>query len=119
MQVMLPKPGEKQQIIAQYDHRQITFERVIGKVLIREITNRLVWKLVRGVEGCIQETEDMYSNVMRITNSISEVKVRKENTVLTEMNFESCYEKKKYGEQDCYIRPPSLELMVECGFTLR
>ena len=95
--VMLPKPGKLDYNTVR-SYRPITLESVIGKVLERIICNRLVWKLE--VDGGIASTQAAYrkqrscvQTMVRVCNSISEARNRKEHTVLTVMDFESCYER--------------------------
>ena len=95
--VMLPKPGK-----ANYNtvrsYRPITLESAIGKVMERVVCYRLTWKLE--VEGGIAVTQNAYrrqkscvQTMIRLCNSVSESRNRKEHTVLTVMDFESCYER--------------------------
>ena len=79
-------------------YRPITLESTIGKVMERVVCKRLVWKLE--VEGGVASTQYAYrrqkscvQTMFRICNSISESRNRKEYTVLTVMDFESCYER--------------------------
>ena len=95
--IMLPKPG-KSDYNSVRSYRPITIESVIGKTMERVICSRLVWKLE--VEGGIADTQSAYrkqksciQTVLRICNSISEARNRKESSVLTVMDFESCYER--------------------------
>ena len=95
--IMLPKPG-KSDYNSVRSYRPITLESVIGKTMERVICSRLVWKLE--VEGGIADTQSAYrkqksciQTVLRICNSISEARNRKESSVLTVMDFESCYER--------------------------
>ena len=95
--VMLPKPGKTNYNTAR-SYRPITLESVIGKVMERVICNRLIWKLE--VEQGIAKTQFAYrkqklciQTLLRIINSVSEARNRKENSVLTVMDFESCYER--------------------------
>ncbi|MEW8546767.1 MAG: reverse transcriptase domain-containing protein [Candidatus Thiodiazotropha sp.] len=95
--VMLPKPGKSNYNTVR-SYRPITLESVIGKVMERVICNRLVWKLE--VEGGIARTQSAYrrqkscvQTMVRVCNSITEARNRKEHTVLTVMDFESCYER--------------------------
>ena len=94
--VMLPKQG-KTDYSSVRAYRPVTLESVIGKVLEQIVTRRLVWKLE--VEQGIAPTRYAYrkqkscvQSVLRIANLVSEARSKKENTVLTLMDFESCYE---------------------------
>ena len=94
--VMLPKPGKTNYNTVR-SYRPITLESVVGKVMERVITRRLVWKLE--VDGGVAETQKAFrrqkscvQSVLRVTNSMSEAKAKKESTVLAVMDYESCYE---------------------------
>ena len=95
--IMLPKPG-KSDYNSVRSYRPITLESVLGKIMERVICKRLVWKLE--VEEGVAKTQYAYrrqkscvQTLLRICNSISEARSRKESTVLTVMDFESCYER--------------------------
>ena len=95
--IMLPKPG-KSDYNSVWSYRPITLESTIGKVMERVICNRLVWKLE--VEGGVARTQYAYrrqkscvQTLLPMCNSILEARNRKEFTVLTVMDFESCYER--------------------------
>lgn len=95
--VMLPKPGKSNYNTVRA-YRPITLESVVGKLMERVITYRLVWKLE--VEGGFASTQNAYrkqkscvQSVLRIANSLSEARIKKENSVLTIMDYESCYER--------------------------
>ena len=95
--IMLPKPGKSEYNSAR-SYRPITLESTIGKVMERVVCKRLVWKLE--VEGGVASTQYAYrrqkscvQTMLRICNSISESRNRKEYTVQTVMDFESCYER--------------------------
>ena len=95
--IMLPKP-DKNDYNSVRAYRAITLESVLGKVFERIVTRRLVWKLE--VEQGIAATQCAYrkqrscvQSVLRFTNSVSEAKSKKQNTVITVMDFESCYER--------------------------
>ena len=95
--VMLPKPGKTNYNTVR-SYRPITLESVVGKVMERVITCRLVWKLE--VDGGVAETQNAFrrqkscvQSVLRVTNSMSEAKAKKESTVLAVMDYESCYER--------------------------
>ena len=95
--VVIPKPGKTNYNTAR-SYRPITLESVIGKVMERAICNRLIWKLE--MEQGIAKTQFAYwkqksciQTLLRIINSVSEARNRKENSVLTVMDFESCYER--------------------------
>ena len=94
--IMLPKPGKSNYNTVR-SYRPITLESVIGKVMERVINKRLVWKLevrrelrrqfaFRKQKSCVQ-------TVLRMCNSVSEARNKNENTVVTVMDFESCYER--------------------------
>ena len=96
VKVMLPKQG-KTKYNAVRSYRPITLESFVGKVMERVITRRLVWKL--DVEGGVAVTQNAYrrqksslQSVLRVANSLSEGKAKRENTVITVMDYESCYE---------------------------
>ena len=95
--VMLPKPGKTDYNTVR-SYRPITLESVIGKVMERVITHRLVWKLE--VENGVAVTQNAYrrqkscvQSVLRVTNSLSEARAKGESTVLTVIDYESCYER--------------------------
>ena len=95
--MVIPKPGKTNYNTAR-SYRPITLESVIGKVMERAICNRLIWKLE--MEQGIAKTQFAYwkqksciQTLLRIINSVSEARNRKENSVLTVMDFESCYER--------------------------
>ena len=95
--IILPKQGKTDYNTVR-SYRPITLESVIGKIMERVLCNRLVWKLE--VENGIAKSQNAYrkqksctQTMVRICNSISEAKLRKENTILTVMDFESCYER--------------------------
>ena len=95
--IMLPKPG-KSNYNSVRSYRPITLEIVIGKTMEQVICNRLVWKLE--VDGEIAETQSAYrkqkscvQTVLRICNSLSEARNKKQSSVLTVMDYESCYER--------------------------
>ena len=95
--IMLPKPG-KSDYNSVRAYRPITLESAIGKIMERVICKRLVWKLE--VKGGVARTQYAYrrqklcvQTLLRMCNSISEARNRKKFTVLTVMNFESCYER--------------------------
>ena len=79
-------------------YRPITLESVIGKVMERVITHRLVWKLE--VENGVAVTQNAYrrqkscvQSVLRVANSLSEARAKGESTVLTVIDYESSYER--------------------------
>ena len=79
-------------------YRPITLESVIGKVMERVICRRLTWILE--VEGGIASTQNAYrkqkscvQSLVRLCNSVTEARNRKQHTILTVMDFESCYER--------------------------
>ena len=95
--VMLPKAGKTDYNVTN-SYRPITLESVIGKIMERVISNRLIWKLE--VDGGIADTQFAYrkqkscvQTMLRVCNSISEARNRKEYTFVTVMNYESCYER--------------------------
>ena len=95
--VMLPKPGKKDYNTVR-SYRPITLESVIGKVMERVITHRLVWKLE--VEQGVAVTQNAYRRqkscvqaVLRVANSLSEARAKKEHSVLAVIDYESCYER--------------------------
>ena len=95
--VMMPKPG-KSDYNAARAYRPITLESVIGKVMERVICKRLTWKLE--VEGGLAATQYAYrkqkscvQSMVRLCNSVTEARNRKQHTIMTVMDFESCYER--------------------------
>ena len=74
--VMLPKPGKTDYNVTK-SYRPITLESVIGKIMERVISNRLIWKLE--VDGGVADTQFAYrkqkscvQTMLRVCNSISE-----------------------------------------------
>ena len=95
VKVMLPKLG-KTKYNAVRSYRPITLESFVEKVMERLIMRRLVWKL--DVEGGVAVTQNAYrrqksslQSVLRVANSLF-AKAKRENTVITVMDYESCYE---------------------------
>ena len=73
-------------------------ESVIGKVMERVINKRLVWKLeveegVAKTQFAFRKQKSCVQTVLRMCNSVSEARNKKENTIVTVMDFESCYER--------------------------
>ena len=111
--VMLPKPG-KRDYNSVRSYKPITLESVVSKVMERIICNRLIWKLE--VDGGIAKTQNAYikqtscvQTMVRVCNS--EARNRKEHTIVTVMDFKSCYERiwragllhKAYAKEVCGI----------------
>ncbi|MCW4261357.1 MAG: reverse transcriptase domain-containing protein [Candidatus Thiodiazotropha endolucinida] len=95
--IMLPKPGKKDHNVAR-SYRPITLESVIGKVMERIVCSRLVWKLeidkgVADTQYAYRKQKSCVQTMIRVCNSISEARNRKENTVVSVMDYESCYER--------------------------
>ena len=95
--VMMPKPGKSDYNTVRA-HRPITLESVIGKVMERVICKRLTWKLE--VDGGLAATQYAYrkqksyvQSMVRLCNSVTEARNKKQHTILTVMDFESCYER--------------------------
>ena len=94
---MLPKPGKSNYNTVR-SYRPITLESVIGKVMERVINKRLVWKLeveegVGKTQFAFRKQKSCVQIVLRMCNSVSEARNKNENTVVTVMDFESCYER--------------------------
>ena len=94
---MMPKP-EKSDYNILRAYRPITLESVIRKVMERVICKRLTWKLE--VVGGLAATQYAYrkqkscvQSMVRLCNSVTEARNKKQHTILTVMDFESCYER--------------------------
>ena len=92
--VMLPKPSKTDYNVTK-SYRPITLESVIGKKMKRVICNRLIWKL--DVDEGLADTQFAYRKqkscvhtMLRVCNSISEARCRKEYSVIPVMDYESC-----------------------------
>ena len=95
--VMLPKPGKKYYNTVR-SYRPITLESVVGKVMERVITHRLVWKLeveqgVAVTQNACRRQKSCVQAVLRVANSLSEARAKKEHSVLAVIDYESCYER--------------------------
>ena len=95
--IMLPKPGKSNYNTVR-SYRPITLESVIGKVMERVINKRLRWKLeveegVAKTQFAFRKQKSCVQTVLRMCNSVSEARNKNENTVVTVMDFESCYER--------------------------
>ena len=95
--VMMPKPGKSDYKTVRA-YKPITFESVIGKVMERVICKRLTWKLE--VDGGLAATQYAYrkqnfcvQSMVCLCNSVTEARNKKQHTILTVMDFESCYER--------------------------
>ena len=97
-------------------------ESVIGKVIERVINKRLVWKLgeeegVAKTQFAFRKQKSCVQTVLRMCNSVSEARNKNENTVVTVMDFESCYE--RIWRAGLLKKLQHMALAEDCGYTLR
>ena len=95
--VMLPRPGKTDYNTVR-SYRPITLESVIGKVMERVITRRLVWKLevvntVAVTQNAYRRQKSCVQSVLRVATSLSEARAKGESIVLTLIDYESCFER--------------------------
>ena len=95
--VMMPKP-RKSDYNTVRAYRPVTLENVIEKVIERVICKRLTWKLE--VDGGLAATQYAYrkqkscvQSMVRLCNSVTGARNKKQHTIMTVMDFESCYER--------------------------
>ena len=95
--VMMPKPGKSDYNTVR-TNRPITLESVIGKVMERVICKRLTCKLevdsgLAATQYAYRKQKSCVQSMVRLCISVTEARNKKQHTILTVMDFESCYER--------------------------